>query len=632
MHKRINFLFLILLFLLINICVVSASDVNVTDDVVQLSPDNANLELSQDIDDVISDNEIEENTKTTPVITTNNNIPTKQGSLHVTLKDKNGSAMAGEDVTININNKDYVVKTNSKGVASMKIGLLPKTYKIQVSYGGNDKHNSVNSTFDVSVVKTNLQLTCLNTTVLKNNYAYFYLKDSSGTPISGKKVGITITGVTYYRTTDSKGMVSIKLGLNPKIYNTKLSYGGDKFYNSVSKTFRIAIPWATTITIGNTKLLTNGFMRIYLKSDHKSSVANKDIIISINNTKYYQKTSSEGFIIFNPGLKEGNYRISATFKGTTDAAPAFSVKNFKCIKGNPVNPLEKKLPLVNGVPDIDSMIKGYVWAYDGEYTLTKAQYKDVLKRDSYCLYLNNDLSRYTFFKSKSEPGVNHLIVREKWNVIERAINTKIVKANTYNYWPDEITVNTKGKSYSYSVVRDEQNTGYTCGPTSCSICSQALRNYFNEQYLANLAGSNPYDGSSTNGLKIALEKNSMKCSYFYKSSYNTALKELAKGGCALIFHTWNHYVAIVDISADGKKVLVVNPSGDYDHGSHSIPTKWLSVDYMYGRFNNYDTSSLIVKLNYNLASSTKNLVNNFYSSMGSYNKHNTNERVPQIGK
>ena len=202
MHKRINFLFLILLFLLINICVVSASDVNVTDDVVQLSPDNANLELSQDIDDVISDNEIEENTKTTPVITTNNNIPTKQGSLQVTLKDKNGSAMAGEDVTININNKDYVVKTNSKGVASMKIGLLPKTYKIQVSYGGNDKHNSVNSTFDVSVVKTNLQLTCLNTTVLKNNYAYFYLKDSSGTPISGKKVGITINGVTYYRTTD----------------------------------------------------------------------------------------------------------------------------------------------------------------------------------------------------------------------------------------------------------------------------------------------------------------------------------------------------------------------------------------------------------------------------------------------
>ena len=108
---------------------------------------------------------------------------------------------------------------------------------------------------------------------------------------------------------------------------------------------------------------------------------------------------------------------------------------------------------------------------------------------------------------------------------------------------------------------------------------------------------------------------------------------MSKGNCALVFHTWYHYVAIIDISADGKKVLVVNPSGDYNTGSHAIPTKWLSVDYMYGRFNDYDTSSLIVKLKYSLPSSTKNTVNNFYSSMGTnWNRHNTNERVPQIGK
>ena len=98
-----------------------------------------------------------------------------------------------------------------------------------------------------------------------------------------------------------------------------------------------------------------------------------------------------------------------------------------------------------------------------------------------------------------------------------------------------------------------------------------------------------------------------------------------------MFHTWNHYISILDISKDGKKVLIGNPSGDYDHGSHKIPTKWLTVKYMYKRFNNYDTSGLIVKLKYNLKKATKNKINNFYSSMGTkWSRQNTNERIPQI--
>ena len=217
-------------------------------------------------------------------------------------------------------------------------------------------------------------------------------------------------------------------------------------------------------------------------------------------------------------------------------------------------------------------------------------------------------------------------------MIERAINTKLVLKNSHKYWPSQITVSLKGKAYHYSEVRDIQNTGYTCGPTSCSMCTQVLRNYVNERYLGNQAGSNPYSGSSTSGLKYALEQNHFKCAYYYKSSFGTALKHLKKGGCALVFHTWNHYVAILDISKNGKKVLVGNPSGDYNHGSHKIPTNWLTVKHMYGRFNNYDTSGLIVKLKYNLGKATKAKMNNLYSSMGpNWARANTHERIPDTG-
>ena len=653
MQKKISFLLFVSLFLLINICVVSASDVNMTDESPVLGADEGDSVIVQDISDEnqvleadnadsvvsqdVSEDEpeiLEKSSKTTPSISINNNVHTKQDSLEVTLKDNKGNKIAGENVIVNIAGKNYTIKTASNGVAKLKIGLAAKNYPVEVFYKGNDNYNSLSKTFTFTVLKTDTKVSYSSDTVLKSNYFYSYLKDSKGNPISGVGVGLTVCGKTYIVKTDANGVAKLKIGLSINTYPFKISFNGNKFYNPSSKDLRLIVPYTTSIAIGNSKLLTNGYLKIYLKSDYQTAIRNKDVVITANGVKFNQKTTSEGIISFKPFLSVGKHTISVKYAGTRYIMGSSSSKSVDCIKGDALNPLTTKVPTVNGAPNVDYLIRGYVLANEnGQYTLTKSQYKEVIDRDSYCLFLNSALSKYTCFKSKDEPNYQHIIKREKWNVIERAINTKIVKANKYNYWPDSITVNLKGKQYSYSEVRDEQNTGYTCGPTSNSICSQALRNYVNEWRMAQLAGTTYEDGSSTSGLKTALESCNMKCDYFYKSSWSTALNELSKGNCALVFHTWYHYVAIIDISADGKKVLVVNPSGDYDHGSHDIPTKWLSIDYMYGRFNDYDTSSLIVKLKYSLSSSTKNTVNNFYSSMGTnWNRHNVNERVPQIGK
>ena len=299
-------------------------------------------------------------------------------------------------------------------------------------------------------------------------------------------------------------------------------------------------------------------------------------------------------------------------------------KKVRGINGNVKDPLKENIALKNGIPDIDLMPQNYVMG-DGSatYTLTKAQYKEVIKRDSYCLFLNNKLSKYTFFKTKSNPNTNHIIKREKWNVIERAINSKLVDANKYNYWPSAITVSLKGKSYIYSEVRDVQNTGYTCGPTSASVCSQVLKNYNSEKYLASKAGSKDGIGTPCNGMITALGKD-FNCTYFYKDSFDEALKELQKGGCALIFHTKHHYVAILDISKDGKYVLVSNSYGSY----YDIPTKWLTVSYMKTRFIKNHDDSLIVRLNYSLSNSTKYKINCFYNSMGTnWVRQNTHRTI-----
>ena len=608
MNRRIFFVIFLSLFLLVNIAVVSAED-NITDRNIN----GADLEVPTiEIDD--------------------SNVYTGS-SVNIYLKDSNQTPLSGQYLTANINNKNHSLFTDSQGKSSLQLPLKSKSYLLSVFFEGNENYSGINQTFNINVLKLDSRIIIPDDpTYVKGDYLYVHLKDQNNKAISQTSVIINVNGKDYTKTTNSNGRASLKIGLNAATYSMYVYFSGNDYYNSAYESFKMLIQATTSIEIGNDKLLTNGYLRVYLKSETLSAISKKTVIITIGNKTFIKTTNSEGVIVLKPNIGVGTFNVSVTFNGNSKIIGCNNSKIVTGVVGSPKSPLKAKIPLKNGVPDVDYMTLNYVMA-DGDmtYTLLKAQYRDVIKRDSYCLYLNNKLSKYTFFKTKGEPTINHIIQREKWNVIERAINTLIVKKNKNNYWPSQITVSLKGKSYSYPEVRDVQNTGYSCGPTSSSMCSQVLRNYVCEKQLTKQSGTSVMWGSSTKGLKKGLEKNNFKCSIYYKSTFDKALKQLKKGGCALVFHTWSHYVAILDISADGKKVLVGNPSGSYDTGSHSIPTKWLTVSYMKKRFNNYDTSGLIVKLKYSLSKTTKTKINTFYSSMGTnWARQDTSERLAQI--
>ena len=355
-------------------------------------------------------------------------------------------------------------------------------------------------------------------------------------------------------------------------------------------------------------------------SGPKTAIASKTVKITIGDKVFTKKTTAEGFIVFKPKVAAKTYTVTVSLGN-------YSVsKKIKCINGNVKNPFTTKIKTVNGVPDIDVMPGNFVMAdNDAQYTLTKAQYQQVLKRDSNTLFLYGKLSKYTFFKSKAASTFYHIIKREKWNVIEQAINIKMVKKNSYKYWPSSITVNLKGKSLTYSEVRDIQNTEYTCGPTSASVCSQVLKNYFSEKYFQIKA--HVTHGVNMYVLKSVLQKNNFKATYFYTMS--SAIKQLAKGGAALIAYLPNHYVSVIDVSKDGKKILVSNSYGAYNVGGDSkIPTNWVTLKKFNAKFKGV---GLVVKLNYKLTKTTKNKVNNCYLNMGSnWARQNTNERIPNV--
>ncbi|MBP3791581.1 MAG: hypothetical protein ILA26_06095 [Methanobrevibacter sp.] len=622
MHIDKKFFIILIIFLFVNIAAVSADDLNSTE-IVELDHDgSADLEAEDIADegvDEVNSSVLEPIEKTTPKISIESKKVNCKDTLEIQLTNSSGDALKSKKIIASINDKKYPLTTNSKGIAKLTIDLPAKTYKLTMSFEGDDNYTPVSKSFNIKVVKLQTKITESANFAVKGNYLYFSLADSNGNRLANKKMTIKFNGKTYTKKTNQYGTAKLKIKSSNSKYSIKAKFKGDNKHKSSSRSLKIHVISSRSIKIENTKVLTNGFIRVYLKVAGKA--VSKKVTLTIGNKKLSKKANSEGIAVFKPQVKAGFYTVKAK------VGKYYSQKILMCYEGNVKDPLKEKVALKNGVPDVDLMPGNYVTG-DGnaKYTLKKSQYKDVLKRDSYCLFLNNKLTKYTFFKTKSHPNLNHIISREKWNVIERAINTKLVKKNKNGYWPGKITVSLKGKSYTYPEVRDVQGTGYTCGPTSASVCSQVLKNYFCERYLAKISGTDS-TGTSCPNMVAALQKNNFKCSYFYKSTFTSALNELKKGGAALIFHANNHYVSILDISGDGKKVLVSNSYGTYDN----IPTKWVKVSYMKNRFSPKWDESLIVRLNYNLPDAVKDSVNSYYSSFGTnWLKHSTGQGIGRV--
>ena len=512
------------------------------------------------------------------------------------------------------NNNEDVLKASNEKADEIKSDSSSNV----ITSTDSKASNVVTSTSKTT--KTKLKIKTYANYVKKGKKYTMYLVDSKGKAVSYKKLKVTFNGKTYDKTTNKNGKFTIKIKTKSPVVKLKVKVSADKAHYSLYKKIWVYVQNSFKIDIGNKKLLTNGYLRVYLKG-YKQATSKKTIKITIGSKTFKKRTNSESFVVIKPQVDPKTYKVCVKF------GKYKSYKNVKCIKGNVLNPLKSRIPTINGVPDIDSMPGNYIMGDgDAKYTLLKSQYLQTIKRDSYCLCLFDKLSKYTFFKTKDCPNTCHVIKREKWNVIERSLNTKLVKTYKYSYWPDSITVNLKGKAYTYPVVRDIQNTRYNCGPTASSVCSQALKKYYSENYFAEEGDCD--DGMNLPDIKEMLEDNGFKTHYFYDdSSFDNALNEL-KTGAALIAYLPNHYVSIIDISPDGKKILVSNSYGSYDVGSKNVPTNWVSVKYFKSKFAGI---GLVVKLDYDMSDYLKNQIDKYYYSMGTgWTAQNVNERIPNV--
>ena len=136
------------------------------------------------------------------------------------------------------------------------------------------------------------------------------LKDSNAT-LSNKTVDFIINNVMYNATTDSNGVASVNLKLNPGKYTSKACFAGDDDYEncSLTSTFEV-LPTVKASDISKYYKAAQ-YSATFFDSQGKA-LANRLVNITVNGKTYTRKTDSKGVASLGLNLKPGTYKVVAT--------------------------------------------------------------------------------------------------------------------------------------------------------------------------------------------------------------------------------------------------------------------------------------------------------------------------------
>lgn len=245
--------------------------------------------------------------------------------FNVTLTDKDFIPMVNETVTFNVNGRSYNRTTDSNGVASLDINLIPGTYKISYSYSHEDAidYNRGSNTILVSKLPAYLFTNDLIFDYGDNKAFAAVLTDANNNPLNGIGVTFTICGRSYTRTTNDSGVAKLNINLPVGYYEIVTSLD-NVIYAASSKSNHVLVNG--TILVGNDLILINGLTRDYsvtLMDAYRKPVPNAVIEFTYNGISARANTNNLGVATISVGgLSEGNYPIVYDYVGGNNTGQA----------------------------------------------------------------------------------------------------------------------------------------------------------------------------------------------------------------------------------------------------------------------------------------------------------------------
>ena len=215
--------------------------------------------------------------------------------------DSNGNPLVNAAVKFNINGVFYTKITNSEGIATLNIKLLPAEYII-TNYNlvtGEENSNKV-------TVKSLL--------VDNSDLVKYYLNESKytlkvigkdGKVAAGQEVSFNINGVFYHRVSDENGIVSLGIKLRPGDYIVTAEYEGCRVSNNVK-----VLPTLVTKDLVMKYMDGSSFTAQTLDGQGKP-LANQKISFNVNGVFYHRTTDKNGMASLHIRLNPGKYIITS---------------------------------------------------------------------------------------------------------------------------------------------------------------------------------------------------------------------------------------------------------------------------------------------------------------------------------
>ena len=198
---------------------------------------------------------------------------------------------------------------------------------INIPQGGNiDINGSSGGSTKVAttIVAKAMKTTTVNTKVngKKAGKAFsITLKDSKGNVLAGKQVLISFNGKIYKRTTNAKGVASVKIALAKKgTYPVVVSFLGDEKYNGSFAVAKVKVnPQKVKLTIPKKtykRSKKTKYLYATLKATNKKAIKGKKLVFTVNGKKYTAKTNKKGVAKVKVKLsKRKTYKFTVKFAG-----------------------------------------------------------------------------------------------------------------------------------------------------------------------------------------------------------------------------------------------------------------------------------------------------------------------------
>ncbi|MDO5824633.1 Ig-like domain-containing protein, partial [Methanobrevibacter sp.] len=263
--------------------------------------------------------------------------------VKVTLHNGLGYAPgSGKVIKFTINGKTYSAKTNNAGVASLTLPYLKEgTYTVKYSFAGNTYYSASSASNKVYIIpsKTSKFTVKSGTTFGKGANSQFKVALTSGNvPLVKKTVTFTVNGVSYTKTTDSNGIVSLPISLNLGKYTITYKFKGDSKSNAVSGSSSITVKErsSTKLTWKSGNSFSQGAQtyKVLLQDNSGKALGGKVIKLTVNSKIYQATTASNGYATFNVNLAAGNYSVSFSYlaNGDNSYAPSSGSANISVKK------------------------------------------------------------------------------------------------------------------------------------------------------------------------------------------------------------------------------------------------------------------------------------------------------------